>query len=420
MEFTDLILLVGTNPLPNAVVASYFIKNNAKLKKIWLVHSGENGTKKYAETLKEFIKNKSEKIKTDDRIVINNTAQKKSIKNAFDNLYSNISKGQTVHLNYTGGTKSMVVHAYRFVEGKKEFNPTFSYLDSNEFKLFFDIEKQTDDLRNEVNISFEEMYKLHGFEGETNELIFEKANKIFENLIEENKLDDFFYKENNGGYTRELFENKKGGLAEKYSEIKEKETKNPFNLDNFEINETFERVVNTMVVEENGEKKDYRLFKERKFNKEIKDKEFKKAVKYLDGKWLEQVIYKRLIELLNLDKYKIEISSNIRRPEVMNFEIDLVVIRGYQLIGISCTTSHDKSLCKSKGFEVIHRAKQIGGDEAKMVLITMLDDEKAKRLKQTLEDNTTGNKNKIIVLGKGDLKKEEFNKKIKFILEDQL
>ena len=51
-NFEDLILLVGTNPLPNYVVAKYFLLNNPNLKTIWLVHSEKQndnaGTKQIA------------------------------------------------------------------------------------------------------------------------------------------------------------------------------------------------------------------------------------------------------------------------------------------------------------------------------------------------------------------------------------
>lgn len=42
MSFEHLILLIGTNPLPNYVVAEYFLKNNPDLKTVWLVYSEAN------------------------------------------------------------------------------------------------------------------------------------------------------------------------------------------------------------------------------------------------------------------------------------------------------------------------------------------------------------------------------------------
>ena len=192
VNFTDLILLVGTNPLPNAIIADYFIKNNKNLKKIWLIHSGSKGTKKYSETIREFIETRIEScdIEIDSNIIVNNIAEKSSIEGAFESLFRNLSNDRSVHLNYTGGTKAMVVHSYRSVEQNQINEYSFSYLDSKEFKLYYencDLE-ETDDLRNEVNITFEEMYKLHDFYKKVDrkdstredvENIFKKTVKLF-------------------------------------------------------------------------------------------------------------------------------------------------------------------------------------------------------------------------------------------------
>lgn len=52
------------------------------------------------------------------------------------------------------------------------------------------------------------------------------------------------------------------------------------------------------------------------------------------------------------------------------FEIDLAVVIGYQLLAISCTTGQYHA--KLKAFEVWHRARQVGGDEARALLVTLL------------------------------------------------
>ncbi len=55
---STLVLLVGTNPLPNYVVAKYLIKKAGKiLDKILLIHTGgtkKQGTRKQAERLQKF------------------------------------------------------------------------------------------------------------------------------------------------------------------------------------------------------------------------------------------------------------------------------------------------------------------------------------------------------------------------------
>ena len=66
-------------------------------------------------------------------------------------------------------------------------------------------------------------------------------------------------------------------------------------------------------------------------------------------------------------------TANIK-TEPINFEVDVVAIRGYQMFAISCTTSKEMSLVKSKLFEAYVRARQMGGDEARIALICCSDE----------------------------------------------
>ena len=62
------------------------------------------------------------------------------------------------------------------------------------------------------------------------------------------------------------------------------------------------------------------------------------------------------------------------------FEFDVAATRGYRLFALSCTASSDKDLCKSKLFEAFHRARQMGGDEARVALLCGLTSDKARDL----------------------------------------
>lgn len=79
------------------------------------------------------------------------------------------------------------------------------------------------------------------------------------------------------------------------------------------------------------------------------------------------------------------------------------------------TTSHERPICKSKGFEILKRSKQIGGEEARSILITGISDHKdlsSRDLQDELE-NDSGNKGDILVLGKSDWNQENLKKKLK-------
>jgi hypothetical protein len=50
-------------------------------------------------------------------------------------------------------------------------------------------------------------------------------------------------------------------------------------------------------------------------------------------------------------------------------EIDVAASLGYQFIAVSCTEAAERRVIKSKGFEAWHRARQIGGDGARAVVV---------------------------------------------------
>ncbi|MBX2999892.1 MAG: hypothetical protein KF893_15330, partial [Caldilineaceae bacterium] len=137
-QVDHLLLLVGGNPLPNAVAGQLLTAPTAT---IWLLHSdgadGEPSTKKTAENLEQFLRQKNETwtihlepIPSSDNIRIENCLKK---------IICQI-KGR-IGLHYTGGTKSMSVHVYRALEkafANTQLRPMFSYLDPRQLALRID------------------------------------------------------------------------------------------------------------------------------------------------------------------------------------------------------------------------------------------------------------------------------------------
>jgi len=142
-------------------------------------------------------------------------------------------------------------------------------------------------------------------------------------------------------------------------------------------------------------------------------KERIKSIKFLDGGWLESYVFM----ILNDDLKDIPIEPNWRlkkRNNGKDFELDLILLNGYQIYGISCTTDSSEGLCKSKGFEILHRVNQIGGEEAKAILITCLShkENKVESLQKDLKLET-GSNEKLKVLGIEDLTENKLLEKIK-------
>ncbi|MDI6714677.1 MAG: DUF1887 family CARF protein [Thermodesulfovibrio sp.] len=421
--FNTLILLVGTNPLPNFVVAEYFLINNPSLKNLLMIYSedkppSQRGTKGYVDSLQKLLQNHhKERDLTFNQIPLSDISDAKEIERDLKKrLTEYLKQTDSIHINYTGGTKAMGIHIYRWLEnyGKEKNIPiSFSYLDARTFQIVDDkYGRITGDLRSQIKLSIQELISLHGFkrdnEDKNEKDLFKVAVKKFREIIEMDKIKDYF-----NSYRREYFTDEKGELLKKVNKLKEKIEK--LGLENKIIAQgTFLEIVNSMP-------EDYKLFNDEGSFKELKtNKNLERAIEFLDGKWLEMYVYDLLKESIKDKKISIDINWEIKKYEWSSsnqkFEIDVIIINGYQLIGISCTTSVRKNLCKSKGFEIFMRTRQIGGEEARAVLVTVLPESKKIELEQELEVDTGGKEN-ILVLGIDDLKENIFTYKIKKYIE---
>lgn len=63
-----------------------------------------------------------------------------------------------------------------------------------------------------------------------------------------------------------------------------------------------------------------------------------------------------------------ETAKNVKLNEI-DFEFDVVAMRGYQLFAISCANSKEKGTIKLKLMEAYVRARQMGGDEARVAVV---------------------------------------------------
>lgn len=435
-NFTDLILLVGTNPLPNYVVVEYFLSQKNSLRNIWLVSSEktpkQEGTKEVGDNLMKLLKQKYSSIAFNIEVLSDVSNAKTIMKEVKDKIINNLDGEAKVHLNYTGGTKVMGNHVYRAIEkvnGVITNCESFSYLDGRNFCIVNDEGKIIgNNLRNEVWISFEDLIKLHGFKriNEDSDFNLAKASRaidVFKKLINEDKLETEYFDGKSGGYKRELFtmQSNPNKLAKKKCQLDETL------ISSYKPNESFKDVMNVLPDE-------YKLFnfnidsgkfttnnnindKEDKRNKNKKS-EFTEAIDFINGGWLEYYVQKILIENF---KGKINKKYILRDWEIKKddwkrnkFQLDVILMNGYQLIGISCTLDEKKHV-KNKGFEIIMRTRQIGGDEAKAVLITRAKNTDKEKTVDMLQEELrleTGGSDNILVLGRDDLKEEILFKKI--------
>jgi hypothetical protein len=436
--FTDLILLVGTNPLPNYVVAQHFIKTNEimrktvgfdekihKIKKIWLVHSDE--TLIYADKLIYSIEKLSAEV-TLNKVRLSNVSRAVQIERDLkQNIFNQLSSTDSIHLNYTGGTKTMVTHAYRSTAAiDLPIKIKYSYLSASDFSIIFDDEKiiPSNDLRKTINLDFDTMLFIHDYEKNENSKFIsynfdelKECLSFFSELVnrEPNQLNVFYEKNNidfmkneEVGFSKQHFSfNDKSDDNVKIKQIGERFSN--YNSRNLKPNKLLKSMNDKLIA-------DHKFFAGDKFI--VPSLDPLKIFDYINGFWLEDYAYNIISEIFNAeDKFKIIKNYRIRgknwKSEINDFEIDIALLKGYQLFSFSCTISHKKPVIKHKGFEVIMRTRQIGGDEARSVIIAAGKSiTECRIIQEELALDTGNSKNNIIVIGQEDLTKKKLTKKI--------
>ncbi|MBO8159003.1 DUF1887 family CARF protein [Thermosyntropha sp.] len=438
-----LVLTVGTNPLPSYVVGKYL--NNYD--KLVLIHSEkkdyQKGTYDYAQKIKSGLEKYSEK--TDYFFIkLENVSDPKEIRRDLKNginaclCFKDQNEIEEIHLNYTGGTKTMAVHIYNFFKENYNDKLKASYLDARNYKLVFEdgtVEPSgKKDLRDYVKISIDELLQLHlykkceensldikqkyKFKNEFGADNFEKISHQIEYIVKNEKSKDFTKWLSD--VFRKVFKNGNDILRSKRKFIEhiEKISEKVARFDN----ETPDFVKDLLKAfpEKN------RIIDEKQglwrpgddINNHQLEKRIKPVVEFLNGRWLEWYIYSQTeSELLSMpnelqegEQFGLSLEARkASRENTTEFELDMFVLYGYQLIGISVTTAEKRGTCKLKGFEVIHRVKQIGGDESKAILVTGLGSG-TKSLEDDLAYETGSAEGKIKVFGIEDWK--DIGKKI--------
>ena len=146
-QVDHLLLLVGKNPLPNAIAGKLLAKTNGA---ITLICSED--TAPVADKLRKWFgrkgieENRVHKCEVEEanagdilrKLLTTGGQQHVGVLNDY-------SEAQSIGLNYTGGTKAMAVHAYHAVQqwaksekNSKRIKPSFSYLDARTLSLIFD------------------------------------------------------------------------------------------------------------------------------------------------------------------------------------------------------------------------------------------------------------------------------------------
>ncbi len=359
-----LFLLIGENPLPNYVAARLLLNPGGTP---YLVYT--TATDKPAKRLQTILSSEPIGLKTAQLVPLNDgEADAYQIQKAIRSKLETIKDGK-IGLNYTGGTKAMAVHAYRAVLSKELPQTVFSYLDPRRLEMCIDREngaRITLKVKPELlQVKLAELFQIHGLElkaDPTQEAhLPDLAAALAEVFKDEHKAKqwfDWYY----GIFREEARKKKKNGdCGDWKSQTALLELAIPLEKLPQEILTAF-RSKNII--------SDNKLSLKEVQNKNMFSK-LEHFCDWLDGFWLEHHVLQQVKNIADRHSIK-DYGVNFKVPLTGTrdgFEFDVAFTRGYQLFAISVSTTSKRDLCKVKLFEAYLRARQMGGDEARVALI---------------------------------------------------
>ena len=415
-KVNHLFLLVGENPLPNYIAAKMLLKEGGT---VYLVHSTDTSGKA------DCLKRRLTPINIKEISLGKNEADSHFIWHKIKKQVEEIADKNPEHnfgLNYTGGTKAMSVHSYRgLFDASGVDNTVFSYLDARSLKMLIDRDNESPlPVPVKEQIKLEELFELH-------ELPWKENKKPSDKPVLPDAAQEFL-----NAYLSVTPRNTDSIAEQWWKWCKGK--LHPITKDRygFWLSETELEKISGISLDGAAENIKQILQKYRLLNSNgelclqaAKDQGFSLLSDFcawLSGIWLEHYILHQIQSMSGqfADIHESAMSFHIDDPQNQGdrydrFEFDVAFMRDYQLFALSCTTARDKATCKQKLFEAHLRAKQLGGDEARIALVCLNDN--PDRIKRDLE--ATVRDKKIVVFGCNDLKPNKFAKKMtKWISEN--
>lgn len=362
-----LLLLVGGNPLPNAV-AGVLLSTPGKT--ITLLHSGDTAVtaQRLANWLKQHTQCSVQFKQVDE-------ASPTSIKQGVHAQLQTI-RAESVGLHYTGGTKAMAVHAYRVVEEweKHQSPPVYSYLNARDLSLIVDGLDSPLPLAGKSQLSLDDLLALHGWQLKNSPTTAPVMPQFAQALLKLYSDDNFTAWDD----WKETELRQKCRREDRRDKWQSKTALNKITLNWPSAPELADVVAALQEELEQGDQLQIKTAGE--VGRKWGFKEPGDLCKQLNGGyWLESCVLEALQEIAESQRLH-NLCTSIRVPTIgdKDFELDVIAIRDYQLYGFSCGTDTDsnggRGHLKLKLFEAYVRAKQLGGDEARVALVCSADD----------------------------------------------
>ncbi len=377
-EDSTLVLLVGSNPLPNYLSACAL-----RPARVALVHTEETEAAMY-----RLRKELEGALEGGVRFIphsVEDATCATTVRRALNSLVSRDKKGNVL-LNYTGGTKVMAAHARLAFKAAEIKSEHASYLDEGDQdhqpRLRFDdgTSKLLSEF-DEVPLTLLTVLALHDITytprmPKEPAPTRDDAREILCKVLADPPLARALY------CKRERL---------KACSSPEKATSQPFQASEYGLSlslPAFPTSEQLAQFEPMKEKKSW----------------FKQWYKFIGGEWLEEWLggLIRALELAPDPEITVGVNS-YRGEKKTQIEVDVAVVRGHRTYFLSCTTDTRKHLCKSKLFEVAVRSRQFGGDLARAAVVCLADEKTVRALQEEI-DEVWGTSNTTKVFGLADLR----------------
>jgi hypothetical protein len=389
-QVDHLFLLIGGNPLPN-YVAAHLLARPADTT-ITLVAS--RGVEDQCDALHETLAEKGfQHIKKSSLV------EEANPHNIYNTVRDAVATCQgTIGLHYTGGTKAMATHAYLAVKENVERDRVFySYLDARKLELVIEgpgiTGCKTVPVGEKVSLKVDELLKLHRLSDLKQPM---RRESIWPNVTQ--ALATIHSRKSDAERWRAWCEETLRRKEDRRKFINPT-TMKPLRTDRFPFESvqaalaqelpqcsfpaTFEAIANALPFKEPFSKAD------------------NKMAQWLDGGWLEDYTFQQIHQIQAEAQLNDLVMTINPKLGGVDFEFDVACVRGYQLFALSCTTTAEPGLCKSKLFEAYARAEQIGGSEARIGLVAGIDEGNKGKLEQQL--NGLVDETRIRIFGMHDL-----------------
>lgn len=390
---THLFCLVGTNPLPIFVTANLLGFHEGAL---FLIAAP--GVVNVAEQIRKQLPN----FAVVEIITLSNPYDDHLIKQKIRAYLRDLAIDSTssIGLHYTGGTKPMSLHIHEVFKewcNRRRLSYSLSYLDPTNLALRFLNGLVYPIEIGEVQLSFDQMVQLHGWaitsysdKPELPDLIPVLAAKIGDkNTLETWRqwcdrylrtwrgrnpwLKDEWPAFKESGIAADLVawvDKERGHSADLASLLQWLSTANrkqrKRELADIQLPQLLQDATQCMRIAE------LRASIETETGWTDNNKGYDKLSAFLDGGWLESYVL-QCVQNLAMHEGIHDARSSVfierRGAKDADFEFDVIAMKGYQLFALSCTTSNSRGMNKHKLLESYTRARQIGGDEARVALV---------------------------------------------------